>query len=299
MPRPASPFNDESLHNPLHQMIERVGPHNVYECVCGWSDLLGFGTPFRESNWKLTEEQWRQVAARLQAAFTIHCKHPPMPDGYMLMLNDGVVRTRLVPDNSPLFLLSLWMRDIVWAHFDINTFEVEKGHPGTRTIITGGEHAHYAFPEVKVDDFVLNYTRSEPGMSKIGKMTGNPTVISNPARLQMNTAFSKAFLLDEAGSKIGLKGNRFFVDVSFLNLLEALVEKNRDSYSLLKEEQENGLQWAIAHNSPRDERVWEMGFLFKQTPILVDLTTLKTTVYQLLRFYPQDEDPDEFHFPLE
>jgi hypothetical protein len=299
MTLPQSPFNDDSLYNPLHQMIEAVGPHKVSECVCGWSDLLGFGTPFRESNWKLSEEQWTKVANRLQAAYSLHCKRPPMLGDYMLMLNDGVVRTRLVQDDSPLFLLALWMRDIIWTHIDINQLEEGNALPGTRSVVTSGEHAHYAFHEVRVDDLVLNYTRAQSGMSKIGEMTGNPVVISNPAQLQMNTAFSKAFLLDEAGSKAGLKGNRFFIDRSFLDLLEKLVEENRDRYTLLKEEREGLLLWAIVHKNPRNERVWEMGLQFDKASIEVALPSLTTVVYRLLRFYPHDEDPNDFYFELE
>jgi len=136
-------------------------------------------------------------------------------------------------------------------------------------------------------------------MSKIGEMTGNPVVISNPAQLQMNTAFSKAFLLDEAGSKAGLKGNRFFIDLSFLDLLEILVNDHRDKYTLLKEEREGCLLWAIAHKNPRNERIWVMGFLFDHAPLDVSLPSLTTTVYRLIRFYPEDESPSEFHFELE
>lgn len=33
----------------------------------------------------------------------------------------------------------------------------------------------------------------------------------------MNTAFSKAFLLDEGGNKAGLPGNNFYIDESVVN----------------------------------------------------------------------------------
>ena len=47
----------------------------------------------------------------------------------------------------------------------------------------------------------MNYSKPQGAeLSDLAQKVGNPVVIYNPKELQMNTAFSKAFLLDEGGS---------------------------------------------------------------------------------------------------
>ncbi|HZE69011.1 MAG TPA: hypothetical protein VE135_05710 [Pyrinomonadaceae bacterium] len=78
----------------------------------------------------------------------------------MLILNDGVVRTKIF-DEHEFFCayFALWFRGVVWAHLDVNEHEKKNGFPGTRTIVTAGERAHYGFDEIRFDDLILNYTR--------------------------------------------------------------------------------------------------------------------------------------------
>lgn len=40
----------------------------VRKCFCMWSDLLGFGSLFEETNWNLDVEQCRKIYDRLETA---------------------------------------------------------------------------------------------------------------------------------------------------------------------------------------------------------------------------------------
>jgi len=71
-------YDPTSPYNPLQLMVSRLGVHSISKCVCAWSDLLGFGTPFKESAWQPSKHQWSAIANRLQKAYAIHCGHPPM-----------------------------------------------------------------------------------------------------------------------------------------------------------------------------------------------------------------------------
>lgn len=292
--------NYDHFWNPLSEKIDRDYSLQVTDTVCAWSDLLGFGRSFKQSNWKPNSAQWKDVAARLVNAYRIHCKHSPNYEEFMLTLNDGIVRTRSISSavNECLYI-SLWLRAAIWAHLDLNKSERNSQFPGTRTVITGGQRAIYSFPEVRLDDLVLNYTRKEPGPSKLSQSTGNPLLVCNPYPLQMNTAFSRAYILDEAGSRHGLAGSNIYIEKSFLDVTDKLCATDIGEYRVVKSEDENGLLYAIEYKSPPRNRPWCFGLLLDHSPGPVSLEAFHTQVFRLKKFFPNDENPEEFHFDCE
>ena len=286
--------------NPLGAKMERKIDIRVSDVVCVWSDLLGFGRPLKESGWQPDLESWTRIAERLSNAYQIHCRHTPSPGEFMLTLNDGVVRTRIVSDASNECLsLSLWLRAAIWAHLDVNRMERKCGFPGTRTVITGGQRAFYSFPEVRLDDLVINYTRKNPGLSQLAKETGNPLIICNPEPLQMNTAFSRAFILDEAGSGVGLKGSNVFVEQSLLDLVEKICATKSSHYRVTKQVNENDFLFAVEYLNPPEDRPWCFGLLLDRMPGEIVLDAFTTKVFRLKKFFPNDENPKDFCFDLE
>ena len=103
----------------------------------------------------------------------------------------------------------------------INKEEHLHKYPGCRSVISFGENIEYLADEIRLDDWVLNYTKNGNGISNFAKAYGNPIIIYNPKELQMNTAFSKAFLLESEGSRIGLCGNNLYIDKS---TIEAIIK---------------------------------------------------------------------------
>ena len=281
-------------------MVEQEISLHVGNVVCAWSDLLGFGQPLVESEWKPDVALWKRIAQRLTSAYQIHCRHTPAPGEFMLTLNDGIVRTRVITNASNECLsLSLWLRATIWAHLDVNRVERTNGLPGTRTIITAGERAFYSFPEVRLDDLVLNYTRKEPGLSQLAKDIGNSLIVCNPEPLQMNTAFSRAYILDDAGSRAGLKGASVFVDKSLLDSIVKICAGNGSHYRVVQKQNEADFLFYVEYLNPPPDRPWCLGLLLDNHPGDVSLDAFSTKVFRLKKFFPNDESPDEFSFELE
>lgn len=106
----------------------------------------------------------------------------------------------------------------------------------------------------------------------------------------------KAFLLENGGTKIGLPGNHFYVDKS---ILEAIAKyAKRESYELVWKETTNELFLFVTKDKDDLENVI-MGFCFDSTAIEPPMEKYKTVVYKLNKFYPHDENPNEFCFDLD
>src|SRR5690606_33901691 len=146
---------------------------------------------------------------------------------FSLILNDGIIRSYLMDngiDHNQ--MLGYWFRSCVFFHNDALENDSAKKLPGIRTVIAAGEKAIHNWDDLKLSDFVFNYTKVDPsGLSSIELSGNNPTILLNPNPLQMNTAFSKAFIIDEAGSKHGVGGSNFYVDESLVDLLKYLSDK--------------------------------------------------------------------------
>jgi hypothetical protein len=267
----------------------------VEECVCSWTDLLGFSNTFIDSSWSPSKEEWARLihrVARANRTFSFSGINE-----LKLTLNDGIVQVKR-PGRNPLAQISHWLRDVVLAHWQLNELESADGLPGARTVVTAGQKVLYtSIEEVKLDDLVLDYTRTRPGLSRLAEDFGNRTVVLNPELLQMNIAFSKAYLLDSFGSKQGISGPKFFVDESLFQYVEKLVSKAPDRYSLIRAVQDDSWLFAVAYTSVF-RYPWALGIRCESPVIKVNTGILKTTVRQVRAFYPYDEDPAQFQFDL-
>jgi hypothetical protein len=176
--------------------------------------------------------------------------------------------------------------------------EKETGQAGMRTVVAAGEHANYGIPEVRLDDVMLDATRESRGVSPEAARAGNPIIVSNPRALQMNTAFSKAYILEQGGSKLKLPDSGFFIERSFFDLIaaSAAAHSSRFSYEVSRCE---GGRLHLVKNLRGDPRfAWHMGF-FVGEPIAVKTKLIKTEVCRLRRFFAYNEPPDEYWFDLD
>lgn len=287
----------EEYMSRLGRWLQRNEDLQIHECVCSWTDLLGFGAIFRDS-WSPTKEQWSHAIDRVNRAYMQFCDNLSPTNELTLALNDGIVRVKCPNENDALNEIALWLCDLVKAHYKVNKSESKTNSPGARTIITAGQKVVYSsIEEVKQDDLVLDYTRTRPGLSIFAERAGNKTVVLNPGMLQMNVAFSKAYLLDEAGSRQGIWGPSMFFDESFFQYAKRLIQAS-DSYSLVEENQNGSWLFAAAHKDNRPERPWLFGIRCESQRIPVAIRDLKTTVRRATAFYPWDENPAEFQFEL-
>lgn len=157
---------------------------------CFWSDLLGFGSDFFDNQWKLSDEQQNSIYGRLRNAHNIFLDNTTPLTETCLILNDGLVKVSEISINQHLDIYGFFIRGCVYTHNGIKELEVKNDLPGPRSVLTFGESIEYLIPEVKLDDYVSNYTKkNSEGLSSIAKRTGNPTVVYNPKPFQMNMAF--------------------------------------------------------------------------------------------------------------
>ncbi len=286
----ARPSLDDML-TPMTKKLLNFSSPVKYHSLCVWSDLLGFGAPFIKNNWDLPDDSWKKTAERLFKAQREFMGHS-LIQSKILVLNDGLGCV-LSTDNVPLNLIALFIMLNMRAHMAINRQERQMGLPGTRSIMAYGGCIRYLPPKFHLDDYVLPYTRPNPKKpSNIAKRTGNPTIVFSPRDFQMNTAFSKAFLLDEAGHKYGIEGNNFYIDQSFFEYIDGII---CDKKQILWSETNNDIDYKV-YASPEDHRYVQFGFRMSKG-IAVDYKGWKTTVYRIDSFFPMDE-PLPFEMPL-
>lgn len=292
-----SPKDTSSEISGLWSKIENFPDMEVAESLCCWTDLLGFGQNFYQNNWKPTNDIWKSVYERLTDAYKVfYPQLIPFTD-FALTLNDGIVRCCDIERLTHLDYLSIWLRGCVWSHNGINENEKKKGLPGVRTILTFGERLKHSHTEITIDDFVYNYTKKNPEkLSKLAESTGNPAVAINPAPLQMNTAFSKAYILDAGGSKIGLGGSHFYIDGSVLDFIEQLPEKIGSKQRAFYKDESSHMLFAIP--SRDDFSRYHLGFELAKPQIEISNNTIQTAVWKLTGFYPWDEDVKDFINPV-
>ena len=178
----------------------------------------------------------------------------------------------------------------------INQNEKATGYPGCRTVMAFGDCIEYLAEEVKFDDYVMNYTKPKgKKISDIAERTGNPTVIYNPKELQMNTAFSKAYILEGGGSKAGLPGNNMYIDQSVVDAVIKYGEKK--GYSPVWQELDDELRLLFPYKKDNLNEV-VIGFAFDKDLITPAIKRYSTKVYKLLKLFPFDEPVNEFCFDL-
>ena len=287
--------------SPLGDKLQNKIQPTISLNLCAWSDLLGFGSHFTKNNWKLSKKEWQKVTNRLDLFYKIHSRYFSDLNGFMFVLNDGVIKTHFLKkvsrENSINILhgIELWIRNIVMAHIVIFKEESSNNYPGARTVIAFGEKSEYSFTEARIDDFVLNYTRPTDGLSNIAQGTGNPIIISNPKELQMNTALAKAYILDEMGSKKDIGGSSLYIDESVLIFITQLV-KMSNSITINISHTEEGKLISFEYIE-KFTRPWLFGLLIDKE-INIDEEIIKTNVYKIKAYYPNDEHPKEFRFEL-
>ena len=264
-----------------------------------WSDLLGFSNFFVQNNWELNDDVRRQIYNRLEAAHSAVLYYSSWYERN-LILNDGIAKVfhprSKFEDKNIILSISLFFRSCVELHLSISETEHEHNYPGCRSILAFGENIEYLANEIRLDDYVMNYSKPQGAeFSDLAQKAGNPVVIYNPKELQMNTAFSKAFLLDEGGSNAGLPGNNFYIDESVVN---AVIDYSEDKgYSPIQEKTDEGLFLFIPYKDNNPHKV-VMGFCFDSEMIIPQGIKYKTKVYKLKRFYPHDEKTEDFFFDL-
>jgi hypothetical protein len=267
------------------------------ESICCWSDLLGFSSPLAQANWLPDSATWNRITDRIVNAH-LQCYNnlDPLTE-FVLTLNDGIVRCCDRERFHHLDVLSMWLRSCIWTHNAICESEHANGLPGARTVLAAGLTLKYSYANYHLDDFVYHYTKPKgQTLSNVAQRTGNPVVATNPGPLQMNLAFSRAYILDRGGSRVGVAGPHFYIDQSVLSLIESLASQLEVPHAIVKEEQTDHRLFLVPKTA--DSSHVYLGFELSTPQIDIDFDNLKTTVWRLLNFYPCDEAVADFKNPV-
>lgn len=202
--------------------MDKEKDFEIIECICAWYDLLGFGQPLVDSNWNLNDERCKDQLNRIES---LHFSAPNMFSAshgtITFNLNDGIISNLDIERLQYKFKSRLVMAldDLILEFESLNTRDCRLGFPGMRGILTFGHRYNYTHTESTV--FVAN----------------NRTIAYHPKVFQMNTAFSKAYIMESSGSRAGISGNYLYIDEFLLNAIEKLllsVDQDSDKYTINK-----------------------------------------------------------------
>lgn len=133
-------------------------------CFCMWSDLLGFSNFFEQNNWELNNDVRRQIYNRLEAAHSAVLYYSSWYERN-LILNDGIAKVfhprSKFEDKNNVLSISLFFRSCVELHLSINETERKHNYPGCRSILAFGENIEYLADEIRLDDYVMNYSKPQ------------------------------------------------------------------------------------------------------------------------------------------
>lgn len=176
----------------------------IVDSICFWCDMLGYGAPFVESGWNLHDYRCVRNFERLDQLHELFTTTAsPHFVGTKLVFNDGFAHTMdCAPKSLNEYSRILSYLEGVFNDYDrMSYIETSSGFPGLRGVISCGHR----------------YSRSRVNLTEVSPL--DKVFAYYPHVFQMNTAFSKAFLMEESGSRANLKGPALYIDADVLRML--------------------------------------------------------------------------------
>ena len=244
----------------------------IIDCICCWYDLLGFGKPFIDSEWRLDTPECENNITRIENLANIFGGGFSVTLGKTLSLNDGVIKTRdfIYNDESKVVGWLRFIAALVWDFERINYMDKENGFPGVRGVITFGKRFYYDSTNASYDALKKE------------------DVAYHPREFQMNTAFSKAYIMEESGSKMGLEGSYLFWDKKVFEQLTQYINNStyHDKFYCKEYDNENEHIFEIG-----DEIGWALRCFCEKDPIEYSYRGIKTKVYKMVNSITQIGTP--------
>ena len=192
----------------------------IHNSFCAWIDLLGYGQSFYNSGWDLTKEGAIDNLKRIKKLEQeiVQIQNPFSET--LFMLNDGVIYNFDIPAINA-NLIMRWLIGIIQRFNDIDEWDKRNGYYGARGVLAYGQRAQYRKTDtLGRGDYIMTSEKKKESYNK-------KRIVYTPEELQMNTAFSKSFIIEESGSKYGVKKNK-------LNITEEVIEKVVESVNRIK-----------------------------------------------------------------
>ncbi len=277
----------------------------VTTSLCMWCDLLGYGTPFIKSKWRLNTNDAIKNLRRIEKLKFSLLQIYSYPLERVLLLNDGFIRNIDALNITMPQLYLYWLGGILIGYYHINAQDCADGNPGARAVLTVGERFSYLSDMVTEGDITQATPERKAELSK-------NILVYSPKEFQMNTAFSKAYIMEESGSKAGLYGKYLYIDYDFLIAIENLM-KNKPSHYLLIDNPEidhepeigewveynineepvkfdfdfvgdsEQFVWSVYH-TVQGERELLFQLFFDKQPVEYNNKGIETTIYRTIKF---------------
>lgn len=174
----------------------------IIPCLCSWLDLLGYGRPFVDSKWDLSNEKCYNNFRRIeQVSHVFTTGWATHPVGVRLSINDGYACTIDIGETaSEIADTYTFLEGTLQDFLAISAIEKKEDNPGVRGVITIGERFSHA-------------------MGNEAVISSGKTVSYFPSEFQMNTSFSKASIIEESGSRAGIIGANLYIDSEIYDYL--------------------------------------------------------------------------------
>ncbi|MBO4897471.1 MAG: hypothetical protein J5590_04150 [Clostridia bacterium] len=242
--------------------------YDIVECISCWYDLLGFGTPFIEAEWNLHNEvcsknyeRIKNVEHKLIGGLSINV--------HKLFINDGVA-CNIDTQNEPIHRVADKLELLITDYNAINYVEKKEGYPGARGVLTCGYRFAYESTDVLDNCYEIKYF--------------------HPRYFQMNTAYSKAYIMESNSSKFTVNGAKEKITNAYL-----YIDYELYLYFLKNINKDQGDKITIKYES--DKIIVDVYFFSKHYATLVfenkrfefAYAGIKTKLYKLLKMKSEAE----------
>jgi hypothetical protein len=209
-----------------------MGTYDVSTSICCWCDLLGFGTNLVKAQWDLGDDLCKHNLDRLKALSTVFENSMALEHPNKMSFNDSFASTIDLNENDESSLRNLiYFLDGVMGDFNMaNYIDREGGFPGVRGVISLGSRYQYT-----------NCQATEEMNGRLNCFT--------PLGFQMNTAFSKAFLIEECGSKAGIVGPNLYIDAEVFRFIENRFKKAKSKMPEFQRINDNTVKYIFGGNN--------------------------------------------------
>nr|WP_204354576.1 hypothetical protein [Paracoccus saliphilus] len=190
--------------------------------VACWVDLLGYGQMISRAKFNPLDEESKAALRRLRRFHEVVARHS---SSYFptLVMNDGAVSYRDLSFRSRSVTYDFISR--AWSLFEeISKVEHQDDFPRARMVLASGfrmrgrkagleaSNDHLRSIPKRVSDKSISIERA---IHEASRMRPRFDIIP---QLQANFAFTKAYVAESSGSKGGLPGANFYLDLSLLKL---------------------------------------------------------------------------------
>lgn len=229
--------------------------YKVIKCICCWYDLLGFGKPFIDAKWDLENPLATTSIQRIFSEASYFSGQFSLMYGRKLHLNDGIVSTFDYDSTEETYIhnILIFLEAILTDFESLNIVDKRNQHPGVRGIITNGCRVSYDSTNTS---YLVN-TKED--------------ISYHPREFQMNTAFSKAFIVEESGTAAGISGPYMYIDQSIIDII------NAPPYHVARNSEGDKIRFTITRDND-----WLASLFFDSEYIQYNKSGIHTVFYRFL-----------------